>query len=123
MRLIDADALIENHFSDEHRIALSYADKVWMRRIISDEPTIDAVPVVRCKDCKHYIPAHIRLKDGTTRPYTEEEKKLPFGVTGDVGINCGSVCMRKLYWQENRIPVYVQDTDFCSYGERKEATP
>ena len=46
MRLIDADALIQNHFSDEHRIALSYADKLWMRTIISDEPTIDAVPVV-----------------------------------------------------------------------------
>ena len=39
-RLIDADALIANHFSDEHRIALSYADKCWMRRIINEEPTI-----------------------------------------------------------------------------------
>lgn len=39
-RLIDADALIANHFSDEHRIALSYANKCWMRRIINGEPTI-----------------------------------------------------------------------------------
>jgi hypothetical protein len=39
-RLIDADALIKNHFSDEHRIALSYANKLWMRRIINGEPTI-----------------------------------------------------------------------------------
>ena len=39
-RLIDADALIANHFSDEHRIALSYANKVWMRKIINDEPTV-----------------------------------------------------------------------------------
>lgn len=39
-RLIDADALIENHFSDEHRIALSPANKLWMRRIIKGEPTI-----------------------------------------------------------------------------------
>lgn len=28
MRPIDADALIENHFSDDHRIALSHANKV-----------------------------------------------------------------------------------------------
>lgn len=52
MRLGDLDALIENHFSDEHKIALSYANKVWMRKIISEAPTIDAVEVVRCKDCK-----------------------------------------------------------------------
>jgi len=39
-RLIDADALIANHFSDEHRIALSYANKVWMRKIINNEPTV-----------------------------------------------------------------------------------
>lgn len=38
--LIDADALIANHFSNEHRIALSYANKVWMRKIITDEPTV-----------------------------------------------------------------------------------
>lgn len=40
-RAIDADALIENHFSDDHRIALSHADKVWMRKIINDAPTLD----------------------------------------------------------------------------------
>lgn len=39
-RCIDADALIANHFSDEHRIALSPANKLWMRRIINAEFTI-----------------------------------------------------------------------------------
>ena len=43
-RLISADALIKNHFSDEHNIALSYANKIWMRQIINAEPTVDAVP-------------------------------------------------------------------------------
>ena len=43
-RLISADALIKNHFSDEHIIALSYANKIWMRQIINAEPTVDAVP-------------------------------------------------------------------------------
>lgn len=85
-------------------------------------PAADVVKVVRCKDCKWFIPKHIKLDDGTTRPYTEEEKKLPFGVTGDVGINCGSRCMRCLRWEENSIPVYVQENDFCSHGKRKEQT-
>lgn len=83
--------------------------------------TADVVEVVRCKDCKYFIPEHIKLDDGTTRAYTEEEKKLPLGVTADVGINCGSRCMRYLYWEKNRIPFWFQENDFCSYGERKES--
>lgn len=45
MRLIDADAL-ENQFgvSDEDLLALDE---------IRHAPTVDAVPVVRCKDCKY----------------------------------------------------------------------
>lgn len=39
-RLADADALIRDHFSLEHRIALSEANKAWMRKIINDAPTI-----------------------------------------------------------------------------------
>lgn len=81
----------------------------------------DMVEVVRCKDCKYFIPKHIKLDDGTTRAYTEEEKRLPLGVSGDVGINCGSRCMRHLYWEENSIPFWFQENDFCSYGERKGA--
>ena len=45
MRLIDADAL-ENQFgvSDEDLLALDE---------IRHAPTVEAVPVVRCKDCKY----------------------------------------------------------------------
>jgi hypothetical protein len=93
MRLIDADALIQNHFSDEHRIALSYADKLWMRRIISDDPTIDAVPVIRCEHCKF----------------------------------CSTVVdfigNRQSFCGEYPTPRMVKPKDFCSRGERKEATP
>jgi hypothetical protein len=39
-RLVDADALIQDHFSPEHRIALSEANKAWMRKIINDAQTI-----------------------------------------------------------------------------------
>ena len=45
-RLIDANALMEKDNSDG---AYGYVDD----KQISEAPTIDAVPVVRCKDCKH----------------------------------------------------------------------
>lgn len=55
MRLIDADAL---HFN---RIRIAHEDgtvggynAVVMSAEIKDAPTIDAVPVVRCKDCKRH---------------------------------------------------------------------
>ena len=46
MRLIDADALMYEANSDG---AYGYVDA----KQIADAPTVDAVEVVRCKDCKH----------------------------------------------------------------------
>lgn len=44
MRLIDADELMEKY----------HKTPVWDSWVeINNAPTIDAVPVVRCKDCKH----------------------------------------------------------------------
>ena len=45
MRLIDADALIKEAYVDG---AYDYVDA----KQIADAPTIDAVHVVRCRDCK-----------------------------------------------------------------------
>ena len=45
MRLIDADKLIENVFKNP----ISYAA---FCNLVKRQPTVDAVPVVRCKDCK-----------------------------------------------------------------------
>ena len=47
MGLIDADALIKEACAEG---AYGYVDAEQ----IADAPTVDAVPVVRCKDCKHY---------------------------------------------------------------------
>ena len=47
MRLIDADALMDEANSDG---AYGYVDA----KQISEAPTIDAVPVVRCRECKHH---------------------------------------------------------------------
>ena len=48
-RLIDADVLIKEACAEG---AYGYVDA----KQIADTPTIDAVKVVRCKDCKHYRP-------------------------------------------------------------------
>ena len=51
MRLIDADALIgalHNH------AFLEGDDRSICYNIIQKQTTVDAVPVVRCKDCKYY---------------------------------------------------------------------
>ena len=46
MRLIDADALIKEACAEG---AYGYVDA----KQIADAPTIEGVPVVRCKDCIH----------------------------------------------------------------------
>ena len=46
MRLIDADALMDEVNSDG---AYGYVDA----KQISESPTVDAVHVVRCRECKH----------------------------------------------------------------------
>lgn len=60
-RLIDADAIISfidaGHLQNPLELAWSDNDVVDM---IESRPTIDAVPVVRCNDCKH----HEVFKDG-----------------------------------------------------------
>ena len=45
-RLIDANALIKEACAEG---AYGYVDAEQ----IADAPTVDAVPVVRCRDCKH----------------------------------------------------------------------
>ena len=44
MRLIDADRLLQGY--EDHDFIDTHV--VW------NAPTVDAVPVIRCKDCKHW---------------------------------------------------------------------
>ena len=87
---------------------------------IMDCPTADVVEVVRCKDCIYFQPEFILTNDGERRPYTEQEIKNGKVVSMDVGINCGSRCERFGYWEENKIPVWFDENDFCSYGKRRK---
>lgn len=60
MRLIDADAFLQKcdkiiKEENENPVCVSWSfayDNV--KDEINEQPTVDAVPVVRCKDCKHY---------------------------------------------------------------------
>ena len=83
MRLIDADVLLNEANSDG---AYGYVDA----KQISEVPTVNAVEVVRCKDCKHYRP----------------QKKSAHWE------NRANYCGRM-------VTIKVQPYDFCSYGERK----
>lgn len=59
--------------------------------VLEEQPTIDVVPVVRCKDCKHnYSKKH-------NKSYNHEDIVCDYFETD--GLN---------------------DDDFCSYGERSE---
>ena len=57
MRPIDADALLkelrkscEYHAENGREFSLLQRDII----IVQEQPTVDAVPVIRCKDCKHW---------------------------------------------------------------------
>ena len=83
-RLIDADVLMNEANSDG---AYGYVDA----KQISEAPTIDAVEIVRCRDCKHYRP----------------QKKSAHWE------NRANYCNRI-------VTIKVRPYDFCSYGERKD---
>ena len=54
-RLIDADKLIDfidvGHLRHSGELCYSETD---VANLLLHAPTVDAVPVVRCRDCKHY---------------------------------------------------------------------
>lgn len=88
MRLIDADALIDdikNNLWDWDTVDGIKAQTVLRQTItdIGNAPTIDAVPVVRCKDCRWFnkLGCAIEIVDSTDRP--EENDFCSFGERKD----------------------------------------
>ena len=74
MRLIDANELIERTW----RWAVNSREAV--QQMIKGCPTIDAVPVVRCKDCRFYLQSNEKCELVDTRlRFYETDKKW----TGD----------------------------------------
>lgn len=87
MRLIDADALSKEIEMDIEDVGLQ--ERMIFYRI-NDAPTIDAVEVVRCKDCKY---AHMTY---------------------------GGECKYCDMWKEDGEALYLDGDFFCAYGERRE---
>ncbi len=90
MRLIDSDELWERlnyelweHNADRDEIALP---------IVNTAPTVDAVPVVRCKDCKWFADNN-----------------------GGEWYGCKMFHVVRITPEDAPKP-----DDFCSYGERRE---
>lgn len=81
-------------------------------------PAADVAPVVRCKDCIYWKDRHIKLNDGTERPYTEEELHQFCGMVPlSIGINVSSYCTRFKLEDTN---FWCGPDDFCSKGARME---
>ena len=85
MRLIDADKL---------NLLLGNSDRdIYAKYMLDKMPTIDAVPVVRCRECKYRRLNHLTNRDI---------------------LSCENidVCGEEYLFERN-------PNDFCSYGERK----
>ena len=98
MRLIDAHALYREYQEKVcdgiacHECKATNEDGTCkLDLFISTAPTIDAVEVVRCKECKHWI----------CNPNTEEWGKCK-------------------WISDEQFDVVMNDDDFCSYGEEAE---
>lgn len=66
MRMIDADQMAvdeseaymsaQEQITDDLKWLVNFAAHSKIQRLIADTPTVDAVPVVRCQECKYYKP-------------------------------------------------------------------
>lgn len=66
MRLIDADALLKAFYRELDNAILYGRIVKSLQELIKEAPTIDAVPVVRCKDCKCWLKG-----DGSCFPHAD----------------------------------------------------
>ena len=95
MRLIDANALIEEANAEG---AYGYVDA----KQIADAPTVDAVEVIRCRECMYWGDQDGKLKNSD----------------GDLFARC------KIhnYLIDGRHTGWCPtENDFCAYGERKDS--
>ena len=103
-RLIDADALhrkVKMETNPYGKPTIDYDSGVKVLEWIDKAPTIDAVPVVRCKDCKHQCKiwhADKRMKEKGYWIYSCKRNSGPF--------------------VSHTVNGY--DDEYCRYGERKK---
>ena len=88
-RLIDLDKAMEATRKEIYWTESRAAD---VRAFLIQQPRVDAVPVVRCKDCKHYV------------QFLQDNKE------------CRCTIFSGCYDR----PYPTEPNDFCSYGEKRE---
>lgn len=85
-----------------------YVNADEQERIMLENEMIESndwVEVVRCKDCKHYKSYYDMFKPYYDSPITEDE--MHSGQCNYIGKRTG-------------VYMEVNETDFCSHGERRE---
>lgn len=94
MRLIDADAykVLYNKKCVGDCGCCSLVDDDCMCKLIDQAPTIDAIQIIRCKDCNYFHPY----------PFEPEYGSCKYHLGPD------------LQWEEKK------ETDYCSDAERLE---
>ena len=95
-RLIDAKPFMKAGW---HLVRTGKSNEYLASLSLADVPTVDAVEVVRCKDCKHWHEATGWCDQHSW--FIEED---------------GEPCHP---WESNNWKMLNED-DFCSYGERKD---
>lgn len=103
MRLIDGDALMETIRAHDYplRAYFNSTDNgmftLGIQQAVDEQPTVDAVPVVRCRDCELWNDWDSAGKESL----------------GNYVCSCA-------HWSvEDGAVLYTRPTDYCSYGERK----
>ena len=99
-RLIDANALKRKLVELGGEPDYQHPDEDWgvgvcmAEGIVDEMPTVYALEVVRCRDCKYWL----EIED-----------------TGG-----GGYCNHSCWFIADAEPPIVNHSDFCSYGERRE---
>ena len=68
MRLIDADKFFMKAYNTAYPVIHGNNDRengltmYGIAQILDEQPTIDAIPVVRCKDCTYWLNAEVNEK-------------------------------------------------------------
>ena len=104
MRLIDADALLDKFlrsYTEQEKVGnfqfVACEIKQDFADMVCEQPTIDAVPVVHCRECKHH-----RDKNKQEQQYLVED--ILICTNPDATDDCWNAV-----WPDH----------FCSYGERR----
>ena len=109
MRAIDADALqlaiVEEGQANKRKKYI--IGDIWeltgaeIREVINSQPTIQ-LEIVRCKDCKHWIPYDWMFSE------VWQSKNIADYPEDEIGCDCCDMAMKA--------------NDFCSRGEKREVT-